>query len=799
MFKNYLKIAWRNIRKNKIYSYINIFGLALGMAVTLIVGLWIADELNYNSYFIHNDRIAKIHQRQTVNGVTKANQTIPLALEFELRDRFGDYFDHIVMSSNTNSRYLKYKDITLSSRGNFMQSDAPDLLNLEIIEGDNKGLKETNSIMLSSSTASALFGSESAIGKVVKSDNKHNMVVTGVFKDIPSNNDFHDVHFLMPWKHYLNTRWGWLENKNSNWDYNSFHLYVQLSKEAQVIDVSTKIENVKKHTDPRGDKFNPRLFVFPMKDWYLRSNFENGIQTGGRIENLWLFGIIGVIILILACINFMNLTTARSQKRALEVGIRKSIGSTRRQLIYQFLSESFLLILCAFIVAIVLTLISLNAFNALSGKNVIFPWTSILFWGISILFISVTAVLSGSYPALFLSSFNPIKVLNGTFKIGGFSTLPRKILVIIQFTASLALIIGTIVVMSQIQYSKDRPLGFNKSQLIQIPTSSQDFLGKYEMIRMQFLNSGAITEMSWSSSPSTEVWFYASGYEWDGKSKGFNESFAQTGVSYDYVPSLNMRLIKGRNFSRDFPTDSTAVILNETAITYMGLEDPVGKYIRHTEPSEQDFPLKIIGVVEDVINNSPYESVNPQIYHFGHGYGGFYNLRLNPNQDTRTNLKIIEKVFKDNFTNLPYQYDFVDEEYAKKFITEERIASLAKVLTVLAILISCLGLFGLASFIAERRTKEIGVRKVLGASVFNLWGMLSKDFITLVLIACGIAIPITYYCMNNWLQHYEYRTEISFWIIVIAVLGILSLTIMTISFQTIKTAIANPIKSLKTE
>lgn len=799
MFRSYLKIAWRNLWKNKVYSFINIVGLALGLTVTMIIGLWIVDEFSYNSHFENKDQVSQIMQNQNINGVIETNEGIPLALEFPLRENFGDAFDYIVMSSRSSERYLSVNEKVISSNGRFMQADAPNLLELDMVEGTRKGLKEINSILLSESTARTLFGSESPMGKSVVSNNEHVMIVTGIYKDIPTNNSFNDTKFIMPFKHWMATQWGWLENQDSNWSYNPFFLYVKLSDNVDLATINSHIKNLKKDNYPQEDAYNSQLFVFPMSEWYLHSNFKNGEQIGGRIENVWLFGIIGLFVLILASINFMNLSTARSEKRALEVGIRKTIGSTRRQLIYQFLSESFLVVLCAFIIAIAFVIVSLPAFNAIAGKEVVFPWSNAVFWTVSLVFIGLTALVSGSYPALYLSSFKPIKVLKGTFKMGRFAAVPRKVLVVAQFTISIALIIGTLIVKDQIDYGKNRPMGIESSQLIQLPTSSQDFLGKYELMRNQFLNSGAVTKMGWGTSPATSVWNYQSGFEWNGTPFDSKKSFAQMAISYDYIDAVGMKIIEGRSFSRNFATDTNAVILNKTAVEYMGIKNPIGKYIHGYEAGPNDIPIQIVGVVEDVINESAYEPVSPQMYQFGHGTGGFYYLRLSSEKSTSENLATIEKVFKDNFPDLPFRYDFVDEEYAQIFAAEERIASLAEVFTILAIVISCLGLFGLTSFIAEQRTKEIGVRKVLGASVTNLWVLLSKEFIALVIIALLIAIPLAYYFMSGWIEKFSYRIDISLGIFLIAGFGVLLLTVITVSSQAIKVAIANPVKSLRTE
>jgi ABC-type antimicrobial peptide transport system permease subunit len=399
-----------------------------------------------------------------------------------------------------------------------------------------------------------------------------------------------------------------------------------------------------------------------------------------------------------------------------------------------------------------------------------------------------------------LSSFNPVSVLKRTFKTGRNSSLLRKILVVTQFTISIALIIGTLVVMNQIQYSKDRPTGYNKEGLIQIPVMSEQFLGKAPVMRTQFIASGGVVEMATSSSPTTEVWSNNGGYTWDGKPQGLQEDFAYMAVSYDFVEALGAKIIEGRGFSREFSTDSLGVILNKTAVEYMNIKNPVGKFIRDVREDNPAPPLKIIGVIEDIIMQSPYEPVKQSIYVFDRfGHASFYNLRLNPRKNVSENLALVEGVFKENFPNAPFDYQFVDEEYGKKFRAEERIANLARVFTILAIFISCLGLFGLAMFVAEQRTKEIGIRKVLGASTGRLWLLLSKDFLILVTIALVVASPFAYYIMNQWLQKFSYRTSIGWDVFIITCLGAILITLITTSFQAIKAAKADPIKSLRTE
>ena len=799
MFKNYLKVALRNLLKNKIYSLINISGLAIGMTATIMIGLWVNDELSYNDHFENKSTIAQIYQNQSSNGETFTGPAIPRPLEFAIRKDYGDNFKHIIMSSWNQPRYLRYGDTNLNFDGNFMQQGAPDMLNLEIIAGVKDGLKEKNSIMISESTAKSLFKEENPIGKILRINNTADLSVSAVYKDIPINNDFSNADYIASWEYYADSQ-SWIQRAETSWGNNSFQMFVEINENTTMQAVTDKIIDVKKTLAPDTAEFNPQIFLFPMKDWHLRSNFENGVQTGGRIENVWLFGIIGIFVLLLACINFVNLSTARSEKRAIEVGIRKSIGSKRGQLIAQFLSESFLIVFLSFILSVGLVLLFLDGFNDLASKTIVFPWLNMQFWFASLLFIIITAFLAGSYPALYLSSFNPVTVLKGTFKTGRFAALPRKILVVTQFTVSVALIIGTMIVRDQIDYAKNRPVGYQKEGLIQIPVMSSEFEGKADMMRNQFISSGAVMEMATMSSPTTNVWSNRSGYTWDGKPPGFQEDFAHTSVSYEFVDALGLKIIEGRGFSREFASDSTAVILNKTAVEYMGIKDPIGKYLRDSDEDDPSDPLKIVGVIDDMIMQSPYEPVKQSMYVFDrYGNTSFYNLRLNPDQGVSENLAQIEKTYKANFPNLPFDYQFVDEQYGRKFRSEERIANLSEVFTLLAIFISCLGLFGLASFVAEQRVKEIGVRKTLGASVSQLWVLLSKDFIKLVLISLIIGSPIAYLMMNQWLEKFPYRTGISWTVFIIACSGALLITLITVSYQAIRSATSNPVESLRTE
>jgi len=503
-----------------------------------------------------------------------------------------------------------------------------------------------------------------------------------------------------------------------------------------------------------------------------------------------LFSLLAIFILVIACINFMNLATARSEKRAKEVGIRKTVGSLRHQLIGQFLTESIIVAFIAFIVSIGLVELMLSFFNGLADKEMSIPWSNGWFWLLTLGFTFFTGLVSGSYPAFYLSGFEPIKVLKGTFRAGRFASLPRKVLVVVQFTVSVALIIGTIIVFRQIQFAKDRPVGYTREGLIAINMNTPDLYGHYDAIRQDLFATGAVENMAESSSPVTNVWSNNIGFNWEGKDPNSLPLFGTVATTYDFGKTIGWQIKEGRDFSRDFATDSTAMILNESAVKLTGLKDVVGKTIKWNEGS-----YTVTGVIKDMVMESPYTPVKPTIFVMNMDWANIITIRIKPTAPLRDALAKIETVFKKYNPGAPFDYKFTDEEYAKKFDDEKRIGNLATFFAILAIFISCLGLFGLASFVAEQRTKEIGVRKVLGASVFNLWGMLSKDFVLLVIISCFIAIPIAWYYLDEWLQRYEYRTPISGWVFAVAAFGALGITLLTVSFQAIKAALANPVKS----
>ncbi|GJM34538.1 MAG: ABC transporter permease [Saprospiraceae bacterium] len=794
MYQNYLKSAWRNLLRNSGYSLINIGGLAIGMAVAMLIGLWIWDEVSFNKYHDNYDRLSRVIQNVTNNGEVQTWFQVPLPLAEELRNNYGSDFEQVVMASGTYDHILTWKDKLLTRSGAFFEEPGAALLGLKMIKGSREALKDPTSILLSESTAKAFFGDADPINESIKIDDELSARVAGVYEDIPQNSTFADLTFMGPWK-MLHDHSEWMRTMDDPWRPNAFALYVQLPEHADLALVSEKIKDAKlKNLGVDLAKKKPELFLHPMNQWHLHSQFKNGINIGGKIKYVWLFGVIGVFVLLMACINFMNLSTARSEKRAKEVGVRKAVGGGRWQLISMFLGESLFLSAFSFVFSLLLVQMVLPSFNQVADKAITIPWNNGYFGFLCLAFILFTGLLAGSYPAFYLSSFRPVKVLAGPFKAGRWAAIPRKALIVLQFTVSVVLIIGTLIVFNQIEYVRNRPLGYNTNSLVFIPVITNEIHKHFEVIQSELIQADVITIMTESTNPPTQIWSTTSGISWTGKDPDLSVDFPQFGVAHDYGKTVGWQFIAGRDFSKDYATDSTGLILNKAAVQYMGLEHPIGETIRWFGD-----PYQVVGVVEDMVMGSPYDPVRPAVFYLDNSAGNFVLTKLNPEVSAATALEKIETVFKKFNPTQPFEYSFADEDFAKKFGNEQRIGELASFFAILAIFISCLGLFGLASFVAEQRTKEIGIRKVLGASIFNIWKLLSRDFIVLVIISCVIAAPIAYFFLQDWLEGYEYRTEISRWVFGAAGLGALMITVLTVSFQAIKAALANPVKSLRSE
>jgi putative ABC transport system permease protein len=793
MLKSYIKVAWRNLLRNKVYSLINIGGLSVGMGVAMLIALWIQDELDYDRYHSNYHRIAQVMQHQIFNGEIGTQTANPAQMAEEIRNLYGSDFTYVLQSSWNFDHTLTLGDKMFIKPGSFFEPEVAEMLSLKMIYGSRDGLKDMNSILLSQSVSKTYFGDEDPVGKMLRMDDRVDLKVTGVYEDLPYNTSFKDLTFILPWSLYHNQN-KWIQEMENPWGSNYTQTFAMVKQNIDMDELSAKIKDVKYNKVGEEEKrYKAQVFLHPMSKWHLYSDWKNGVNIGGRIDNVWLFATIGAFVLVLACINFMNLSTARSEKRAKEVGIRKAVGSFRKQLITQFFSESILISSLAFVLSLLLVFLILPYFNSVADKKIELPLMALMFWAVGLSFTLMTGVFAGFYPAMFLSSFQPVKVLKGTFRTGRYASLPRKVLVVLQFTISTTLIIGTIVVYKQIHHAQHRPVGYNKDGLLRVP-SSKLVHDHFDAVRNELKTGAVIMEMAASGSPTTEVWNTNGGFDWEGKDPNQGVDFPNNAVSHDYGKVIGWELKEGRDFSREFASDTAAFILNESAVKFIGMKNPVGKVIRWN-----DQPFTIIGVVKDMVVQSPYQPVRASMFHYSPEEQSVFLLKLSPTVNVKEALDKIETVFKRIDPARPFVSSFVDEDYARKFGNEKRVGELSTFFAILAVLISCLGLFGLASFVAEQRTKEIGIRKVLGASVPNLWRMLSQDFVVLVLVSCFIAVPLAYYFTHGWLQQYDYRTEISWWIFISSVLGAIVLTLLTVSYQAIKASLMNPVKSLRSE
>jgi ABC-type antimicrobial peptide transport system permease subunit len=806
MYKSYFKIGWRNLLRNKGYSIINIGGLAIGMTVAILNALWIEYEFSFNTYFSNYDNIAQVAEAgiDLENGEHWIGTTVTYPLATTLIDEHHQHFKRIVRTSFESDYVLSTKETLLSARGLYADEAAPEMFTFRMIQGTRAGLSEMHGILISSSLSKALFGTGDPINRSLKLNNKTDVTVKGVYEDFPHDTKFYGVQFFCSWNLFLAEN-KWIEERAMNDLRNHFiKAYVEIHPGSSFEVIQSKVKGALKF-DPadveRATLEKKAFLLYPMSRWHLYPPEFRGRQFA-PIEKIVSIGLLGLFVLLLACINFMNLSTARAERRAKEVGIRKTIGSIRTQLIQQFFSESFLVVSCAFLFALVLTSLFLPSFNAISEKQIEMPWNAIWFWSSSLGFVIVTSVLAGSYPALYLSSFNPAKVLKGTFRVGRFASTPRKILVVFQFCISVMLIAGTLIVNQQIQYAKNRPVGYDREGLIMIRKNTSDFYGKYAVLRNELKNTGAVSEVSESMGPVTETVSANNGWDWKGRDPNINESFVSLAVSHLHGKTAGWQFVKGRDFNPEIASDSSGLIINEAAARFMGLENPIGESVSWSWWADKRvMNYTILGVIKDMVMDSPYAPIEPTIFYVK-GFNGtpnWINIRINPTSSMPEALSKIESVFKKNIPDVPFEYQFVDEAYGRKFASVELVSKLASIFASLAIFISCLGLLGLASFMAEQRTKEIGIRKVLGASVLGLWKMLSKDFVVLIGISCAIAGPLAYYFLARWLEKFEYRTEISWWVILVAGGSALAIALLTVSYQAIKAALMNPVKSLRSE
>ena len=786
MIKNYLKIAWRNLFRNKGFSVTNLSGLTIGITCTILISLWVKDELTYDKFHTNYSSIYKIYANRDFNNqvFTDQNMVLPLASTIEKQI---PQIKKAVVTTHRQPHILTYGENKLKKEGYTVSEGFFDMFSWKFITGSpSTALPDAFSIVLTRSAAKALFGNDDPINKVIKVDNEYDAKVTAIVADVPGNSTF-QFDFI----NAFNYNNDFLKRAMNNWQNSSWDVFVQVNPATDIKQLEKKINEIKYQHD-EGDKRISTYFGFPMSKWRLQSEFKDGKNTGGMIEYVRLFSIIAIIILLIACVNFMNLSTARSEKRAREVGVRKTLGSGKRQLVFQFFSESIILASIAFVLSILAVYILLPFFNDLVDKNLSLNIAQPLFWVAAIVLILFTGIVAGSYPALYLSSFNPVKVLKGTFLSGKKSALPRHILVVGQFAISILLISATIIIYQQIQHIKNRDMGYNPDNLIMVP-ASEDTQKNYAAIRDELMKTGVISIVNRSFSPITEVWWKMPAPDWDGKPAGAQLIVAGMSTDIDYSKTMGVKIIEGKDFS-GVPADSSNILINEAAVKAMGLKNPIGTQFRNGTNKHT-----VIGVTSNIVMESPFKAVDPMLVYFDPGNSNSINIRLKSSVKPQDALKSIEGVFKKYNPAFPFDYKFVDQEFGRKFLTENLISRITNIFAGLAIFICCIGLAGLASFTIEKRIREIGIRKVMGATLQQLLLLISKDFLKLVLIAFVIATPIAWWFMNDWLQKYPDRINISIWLFGAVGLLILLLALVVVSLNTMKAAIANPIKSLRTE
>jgi putative ABC transport system permease protein len=792
MIKNYLKIAWRNALRHKGIAFINIAGLSIGMAGAVLILLWIQNEVSFDKFHKNKDNLYEVYGLSSADGKVSPIPYTSQPLGPALKQNYPDV-EAVSRFAETDGFLFTVGDKHMTGvDGSFVDPAFLQMFTLPLVEGlAGNQLTNIKSIVITQKLAKKLFGNGDALNKTIKIDSTDIFTVSGVLKDIPANSRF-TFDYLLPWP-YLKKVGG----NNDSWESNNVKTFVQLKTGTNAAAFDLKIKDITRQHSSHKDIWTH--FVFPLSKWHLYADFENGKPTGGRIETVRLFGIIAAFILLIACINFMNLSTARSEKRAKEVGVRKVAGAGKSLLILQFLMESFITALISGIASLVIVQLALAAFNTVIDAQVSVPYSNISFWLAAVGFIVFTSLLAGSYPAFYLSSFKPVSILKGKFiqARGGLSL--RKVLVVIQFTFAVILIISTIVVQNQIKYAQNRDKGFSQNNLIYVNFSG-DIEKNYPLIKSDLLNAGIASSVTKSMSNITQRGSNTWGLKWPGAPVNSSDiTIALFSADADLVKTTGLTLTEGRDIDiYKYPGDSTAALLNETAVETMGLKSPLGQII--TQPGDKT-PIKwrVVGVVKDYLLGSPYEKVPPLVIQGPKSWFSTMQVKFNPARPTAENLAAAENIFKKYNPAYPFDYKFVDEEFAKHFDNEQRTKTLAGLFATLAIFISCLGLFGLSAYVAESRVKEIGIRKVLGASEISIAKLLSVDFIKLVVISIVIATPIAWYGMNRWLQSYTYRISLSWQIFVIAGLLAVVIALVTVSWQSIKAALAKPVKSLRSE
>jgi ABC-type antimicrobial peptide transport system permease subunit len=788
MLKNYLTIAFRNLTRNAIYSFINIGGLAIGIASSILIMIWVWDQVTYDRFLKNGDRLGQLNFNNFFSDNVSTSGAVPLG-PYEFLKTYDARIKNTCVAYWPNNSLLQVGDKKVYHTGRMVSPEFLEMFQFPLVRGQaDQVLDDPRSIVITKSAAKSLFGDADPINQVIRLDDWMDLKVTGVLEEVPSNSTF-SFSYLASWAVYSEQEW--VKRDRDNWDNQSYPVFVELQPGATFEEVNAAIKElpVVKNDDK---SFKREMFVQPMTDWHLYANFENGTAKGGLIEFVRYFSIIAGMVLLIACINFMNLATARSERRAREVGIRKTVGSSRRELIFQFMGESLLIATFAFLLAVVLVELLLPTYNLWVGKNLAVDYRSPFVWLTGLGIVAFTGLLAGSYPAFYLSSFNAARVLKGKIQTGHRLTTPRRTLVVLQFFFSIGLIFGTVVIYQQINYVKNRTLGYQQENLINIQ-SNEELNKNYDAIKNELIASRLAVSVTSANSPVTAI-YGNNTFDWPGKPDDQTILFSRVQVGYDYAKTMGIQMLAGRDFSPEFLSDSSAMIINQSGLDVMGVENPIG-----LEVNMWGRKWHIIGVMENVIMDSPFTDVRPGFFLLDNRYRNYLTLRLPKTENTKSTLASIEAVFKRLNPTYPFVFAFVDDEFAVKYNEVNLVSTLATAFALLALLITGLGLFGLATFTAEQRTKEIGIRKVMGATNTAIVGLISKEFAWLVLVAFAVTAPFSWWAMNQYLDQFSYRTDIAWWIMPVTGGVALLITLMIVSTQALKAASANPVQSLRSE
>ena len=791
MLKSFFKTTIRNLWKNKTNSFLNIFGLAIGIACAGLIFLWVENELGYDNFNEKKDRLYYVMMNQHYDKGIFTHGSTPGPLGPAIQSEMPGIANTCRMNEGLSYPLFSAGDKSFFAGGKYAEPALFNMFTLPFVQGNPKtAFAQLNSLVITERTAKKFFGNEkNLIGKMIRMDNKQDYVVSGVIKDLPENSTL-QFEWVAPFE-ILYKASPWM----NGWGSFGISTYVELQPGAHAAAINKQLYGAVQKRDPASIG---HPFLFGMNNWHLRGNFTNGKQTGGQIEYVQLFSVIAWIILFIACINFMNLATARSEKRAKEVGVRKVMGAQKKNLIAQFIGEALFMSLLAATLAIIIMALALPAFNGLVRQNLSMGFGNPLHIGAALLLVAICGLIAGSYPSLYLSSFNPVFVLKGIkLKTGG-AALIRRSLVVVQFTVSIVLIISTIIIYQQIQHLKSRNLGFDKDNLIEMNVQG-DVLQHFPAIKQELLNTGIVENAALTDHSTIYEGNNTGGIKWPGKDPNAQVLVSVRAVSPEFIPTSGMHLLQGRNFHSNASSDSLNIIITESLAKLMGKETAIGKTIQSDNETPGYANYTIVGVVKDYVYGNMYGKPDPVVFFCLPQYATNLYIRIRPNSNLEKGIAKIEAIMKKNNPAYPFDYRFVDEQFNNMFQNEMLISRLSWIFAALAIVISCLGLFGLASYTAERRTKEIGVRKVLGASVTGIATLLSVDFLRLIIISALIAFPVAWLAMNSWLQGYPYRISISWWVFLIAGLLSVLIAIITISFQSIKAALMNPVRSLRTE